>query len=445
MRGIEFVSKPHAEDVASAALTFEHIEPQTILPGERALSPGLRRVIAHGRPVWYVTDGGLLAPVSARLNGLEAEANTVRFRMTETGAAIYRVGQHTLRARPQRVQAEATDGTATRDVEYTAPAVTEATEAAIIQRGSVADLRVEHRVSPGEIKEIVWLDAAPAGIESARWWVMTYHWESETLTPTLVGGAILWRDAAQRVILRWPAPLVTDALGRELRANYRIVARLPNVVALIVNATDLRAAVYPVAVDPTTTTGSSANTASRARVSAIISATNREYESCYTLITLPDMTGNTVTAAELQLRAGAVESALSCDIYGCKNGTTWDATSNLTTMNSVRSGMGTVLQSAFTGWSANAWNYFDVLGDSTKGVAKIYTDNANPGACTFSVRWPASGRTMNTTLINMRVGDQDIPNEVNMANHQDATNYPRVEIDYTTGGGGGNGSWFFMF
>ena len=448
-RGKEFLPTVQAEDVESPALFAEVVTPITVRPEETPLQPDEKRVIVHARPVWQVSDSGALAPISTAVDsGIEtlkqvwkADGNTVRFRVNEDGLCVYKAGQHVLRARPIKSQAEATDGSTLADADQVKPTETTAQTDRVVQIGSFSSVRFEHVVEPGAIKEIAWLDSPPTGIATARWYVLAYRWDSDALTPTIVNGDVIWKTKAGKAIFRWPAPVVTDATGKELRANYRIRAANPNVIAVLVNATDLRAATYPVALDPTTTTGSGASTAGRSRVSTIISGADRRYQDHFFLITLPDMTGNTITAAQLQVYGGG-SSSVATNVYAFKTATSWNGSSNLTTMNSVAGDRGTALVSSYTSWSSSTWHYFDILGDSGKGVVKIYNANINPGACTFSLAWTTSV-TLNTTLAGPRIGDQDAGTTVEFAAYNDVTNYPRVAITYTSGGGGNTGSFLF--
>lgn len=450
-RGREFLPTVAPDDVDNPALYQEVVTPITVNPGDAPLQPNERRIIAHARPVWRVGDDGALAPIETdvepAVETLKAvwrnDTNTVRFRVTEDGVCVYRSAGNVLRVRPTKSGTEATDGSVIANADQAKPTDTTAGQTSIIQRGSFADVRFEHVVEPGSIKETAWLDVAPPGITTARWYALVYRWDSDTLTPSIVSGDILWKTAAGKTLLRWPAPVVTDATGKELRASYRMRVAAPNLITLLVNATDLRGATYPVAVDPTTTTGSGSATASGSRCSNTIVSTLREYESTYMLITLPDMTGNTVTAAELQIWVVDTDSGtMNASIYACKNATTWNNSSTISTINSVRTGMGTVVLTNQNFTSSSAWKNLNVLGGSTNGVAKIYTDNANPGACTFSVAWPSSGRTMTTKLGTAKVGDFDAGPYTQIAQYNDATHYPRVAITYTSGGSN-VGSFFF--
>jgi len=441
LRGREHLGRVAPEDLGDLRLSLEVITPETLLPGEEPLAPDQRRVTVHSRPIWHVGEDGELHPIvtdvseSTELGGRiwRSETNTLKFKVNEEGRCTYKVGQHILRAKPLKLNVEATDGTTSGDVDQVVPSDTLADKDRVVQRGSFSGVRFEHIVEQGMVKEIAWLDSMPSGLTGARWYALSYRWDSDTLTPTIKSGDVVWKTAKGKVVLTWPAPIVEDANGRELRANYRIRAAQPNVVTVLVNAADLRGAAYPVALDPSSTTASGAAKASGSRCSNTIVSTLREYADTFMLITLPDMTGNTVTAARLEVWVIDWDSGtLNASIYACKNATTWDNSSNITTMNSVRTNMGTVVLTNQNSWTVSAWRNLDVFGDSSKGVSKIYTDNINPGDCTFSIRWPSSARTITTKLGTAKVGDFDAGPYLQVAQYNDATHYPRVTITYST-------------
>lgn len=447
-RGRENLPTVQPEDVEAPALFAEVVTPITIRPGETPLQPDEKRVIVHARPVWRVDDAGALAPISTAVDsGIEtlkqvwrADANTVRFRVTEDGLCVYKAGHHVLRVKPIKSQAEATDGSTLANADQIKPTDTTTQTDRIVQRGSFSDIRFEHIVEPGSIKEIAWLDAAPAGIATARWYVLAYRWDSDTLTPTIVNGDVLWKTADEKAIFRWPAPVVTDATGKDLRANYRMRVAFPNIIAVLVNATDLRVATYPVALDPTTTTGSGGGLANR---SIRTSNTLKKYKKAFLKITLPDMTGNTVTAATADFYrtdSDAAVSSISTYARAVADTGAWDETSTYTTLDALS--LGTAISTGQTIATGISTKTFDLFGDSTKGISKFYTDYPSGGNCTIAFEWTAWSGTLTTVITTLALAEEVNSPFCVFATRADGTNYPRVTITYTTAGGS-NGSFFF--
>lgn len=448
-RGREFLPQVQPDDLDATALYTEVVTPITVRRGEAPMKPDEQRIVVHARPVWRLDDDGKLAPISTAIeSGIEAlksvwrnDGNTVRFRVTEDGVCIYRAGSHELRVRPAKVQAEATDATSLAEAEQVKPTDNSAESDRVIQIGSFAGVRFEHIVEPGAVKEIAWLDTMPAGVATARFYILAYQWQSDTLSPAIVGGEVLWKSKDGDTILRWPAPVVTDAKGKELRASYRTRVALPNIVGIQVNATDLRAATYPVAIDPTTTTALGDSLAGR----SIRTSSTLKYKSMFVKINLPDMTGNTVTDAEWQLVATDVVNMTSnVNVYARATAETgaWDTSSTYTTLDALS--LGTAVASSASISSGAGTKTINIFGDATKGVSKFYADHPTGGAITLALSWTGYSGTLNSANASMKIGDGDVSDPyAAFAFYNNATNYPRITITYTTSGGSSNGSFFF--
>lgn len=449
-RGSEFLGRVDTSALDDGRLRQEIVTPTTVRKGEKPLKANERRVIVHPVPVWHVGDDGALAPVSTTIEAAReslkdtwrADANTVKFRVNEDGLASYRAGGHVLRVRPARARAEATGGGTVTDAVQAKPTLTTAEGSRVVQVGQFADVRFEHIVEPGRVKEIAWIDKRPEGLETARNWLLLWQYQSETLTPVIQGGEVLWQ-AGGETILRWPVPYVEDGAGRELQGQYRLRAA-QGLVGVALLSSELLTATYPVALDPTTTTGLSDVTASRSIRSPTIGGTpDRDVESWYALTTLPDMTGNTVTAAEWQVYATGYVGPLTVNWYAAKHTTSWNGSSNITTMNAVRTEVGSSVGTS-SSWTSGAWHYLDVLGDGTKGVSKIYADNPNPGACTFSLRWTDFYRTRDSVTTFPSIGSIYDGTYLDLSGITDASWYPRVVITYSSGDTN-QGSFFSFF
>lgn len=449
-RGREWLPQVQADDVSNLALTTEVVTPITVRPGEAPMKPTEQRLILHSRPVWQAGDDGQLAPVSTAVEGgieslkavWRADANTVRFRVTEDGVCIYRAGQHVLRVRPMKMQAEATDGSALADADQVKPTATTAQSDRVVQVGSFSGVRFEHIVEPGSIKEIAWLDAAPAGIATARWFVVGYRWDSATLTPSITSGAVRWKTSDGKTVLVWPAPVVTDATGKELRANYRIRVATPNVIGLLVNATDLRAATYPVGIDPTTTTALGDSLMGR---SSRRGTPDLLYRGAYLKFTMPTMSGNTVTNASLAIVASVHAGPLgNIDVYARAVADTgaYNSSSTNTTLDALA--LGTAVSTGNTFAAGTGSKTVNLFGDSSKGVSKFYADYPGGGELCVAMLWTGFTGSTNGGNASLKLGDEDILTPfIEFVAYNHATNYPRITITYTAGGGSSAGSFFF--
>jgi len=439
-RGREDLPTVAADDVDNPALYQEVVTPITVRQGEAPIAPDAKRVVIHARPVWRVADDGALAPVSTAVEaGIEnlkavwrADANTVRFRVTEDGVCIYRAGPHVLRTRPMRIQGEATDGSALAGADQAKPSETTVQTDRVVQIGSFSGVRFEHIVEPGAVKEIAWLDSAPEGIATARWFVLAYRWDSDTLTPSIEAGEVLWGAAEGKTVLRWPAPVVTDATGKEIRAQYRIRAATPNVIGLLVNAADLRAASYPVGIDPTTTTVTGDNLANRSIRTAVATS---QYKAMYYKLTMPTMSGNVVTDCTVHFNSTINNGPLgNIDIYARATADTgaWDDATGYAAMDALA--MGTAVSTGNTLSSGTGVKTLNVFGDSAKGASKFYADNPTGGSMTICLKWSVwSGSLISaTTVLNLGDGDTEA-NYASFSTRASALSFPYVTITYTAG------------
>lgn len=448
-RGREHLPKVQAEDADNQALYQEVVTPITIRQGEAPLDPKQQRVVLHSRPVWRVADTGELAPITTSIEGgvenlkavWRADSNTVKFRVTEEGVCIYRVGQHVLRIRPMKAQSEASDGSVVAEADQAVPTDTTAQSDRVIQVGSFSNIRFEHIVEPGAVKEVAWLDSSPAGIATARWFLIGYRWDSDTLTPSIVSGDVLWKTAGGKTVLRWPAPVVKDATEKELRAQYRTRIATPNIIGLLVNASDLRSATYPVGIDPTTTTVTGDNLANRSIRTAIATS---QFKAMYYKLTMPSMSGNTVTDVTVDFNAVVNSGPMNnLDVYARATADTgaWDDSTNYTALDALA--MGTAVSTGNTLSSGTGWKTINVFGDSSKGASKFYTDNPGGGSMTICLKWSAWSGSIISAVTLLSIGDGDLETRfADFSPRASALSFPRVTVTYTTGSAA-VGSFFF--
>ena len=437
-RGRTHIPSVATSDTSNPWLRTEIVTADTLRQGEKALQLGEKRAIVHGRPIWYHGDQDAITEIDTDVEMAtedsrsvwKSDRNTIKFRVRDDGMAIYRVHQHVLRARPSRRGVEKTDGSEARGDDSTDPTSTAVDGSKITQLGQFADLRFEHEVLGGSIKETAWLDSKPTGLAGNRWYRIAWDWTSATLTPTIIRGDIHWR-VNNRTIIRWPAPIVMDDEGEELRAQYRL---LTGKVMLLVRAADLRTAAYPVGIDPTSTTDQTDATVALSLCESG-SSSSADFESSYFQITLPDMTGNTVSAAEFQVYTSLSSDTVTFDVYAAST-----AAFITTTDHSVLEAfaMGTVLHEDLVSADTTGWNYADITGDASSGVIEFYDDDITGGLITVLMDWVPFAATVSNERTSIRLGPSG--GDQRYASQTDATNYPRIEITYTAGGGGPSGT-----
>lgn len=427
--------KQHIGTIDPAALDdprlyTEVVTPDSLLSGEKPLKANERRMIVHSKPVWYVDDQGNAAEISTLLEEVtedgapvwKADANTLQFRVRDDGVCVYRAVGHRLRVRPSRIHLEDSDNVESGAIDQIKPTLTAKQGSRVIQHGSFPGVRIEHEVVGGTIKEIAWLDTKPKGLGGKRFVALIYQYESQTLAPVNIDGDIHWQ-ASGTTVMRWPAPVVTDANGKTLRAQYRL---RDGFVGLLVMAADLRKASYPVAIDPTTTTGSSDATATRSTRSSGSSG-SANYKQMFNKIVMPDLTGYYAVDAEFHVYCNVSGGAVDVDVYAAATGA-WDTSSSYSTLEALATG--TAIDTGVTVAAGVGWKYIDIFGSGLKGVNKFYDDDITGGDLTVALDWADWASTLGAESTTGRIGDSGGIQEYGIYN--DATYYPRIEVTYSS-------------
>lgn len=197
-----------------------------------------------------------------------------------------------------------------------------------------------------------------------------------------------------------------------------------------------------------TTTTSGAGLASRSTRTNDL-GDGRWYKGAYWNVTMPDMTGYTVTGAELQLNlTGISGTGPTMSVYARAEADTgaWTSSSTHTTIDALS--LGTAVLTGQVVSAGTGVKYFDITGDSGKGVLDFYADHPTGGDLTIALVDEGFSGTLTGASTELHVGNDDTsptPGTVTFAIHSDATLWPRIAIAYTTGGGGGTnvGSFFW--
>ncbi len=394
-----------------------------------AVSPGKIRI--HSRHIRYGDDDGVQQPIVLDLQRDGADLveirNTIRFRSNDSGRVSYQVGAHSLQMRlvDRTLQHLLNVGVET----LTAiPEVTKVNSRCVRWVGMLGDeFEIGYEVLAGSVKETITLPAMP-DLGSAEAYEIGWQWQSNTLTPELVDGAVHWKDADGNVPLRFPAPKAWDVAGPTrgsiptqfvLKGN-RLGVRLP--------ADKLKTAMYPVVIDPTATTGASDVTDSVGIYEDI--EFDYFYQASFIKFeNLPDLTGYNIDAASLFLYAESNSSGEAYDFY-CDVTGAWTSASSVSTL--VALSFNGVVDAASGPVSTSTWYEFDILGDSGKGIKKIYDDaSGDPSAVVATVKMNWTSETMAPGDKNAHIIGIGYDPSVQFADDNDATYYPYIEIDYS--------------
>ena len=406
----------------------DHTQPNDPALFCEAVAPGKVRV--HSRPIRYGDDTGVQRPITVNLtrSGTDwvEDRNTIRFKASDAGHVGYQVGDHRLQLRlagralqrPSEVSEETPTAT---------PTVTRPDGSRVLWDGMLGDeFHVEHQVGPGIVKEIITLPAEPP-LGTAETYAIVWQWQSATLIPMLLDGSVHWRDAQNETIIRFPRPKVWDASDRVITGVFGL---LGDRLRIAISADELRAAAYPVTIDPTATTGSADVTDSVSIYEELVHGSYDDYVKAFAkFINLPDLTGYAIDTASVFLYGEETELVdpytLHFDITGA-----WTGASSVGTLDALSFNDST---DSDTGSTLNTWQENNILGDATKGLQKIYDDaGMDPSAltATLMIRYLyyagyTSDTTRNGSLMMGHKGD------ARWAEDDDATYYPRIEIDYS--------------
>jgi PKD repeat protein len=438
-QGIPLVDRVDVLDTQNPALHFRMRLPGSELAGDPVLEADQRLVEAFPHPVFYAeeADNGQLLPVVIDLSEeVQADGstvwredrNTLKFRGDSEGRQFYRLGQYRLRFAPLGVLSENTDLAVLRQRLATRPAsVTRNRADRLTQLGVFgADIDFEHVAAPGQVKEFATLLSQPDYPEDAAWWMLAYRWASNELNPVLVDGAVHWQNDAGTTILRFPPPVVWDDEGAPLRSAYRI---RNNLVGVVIPTADLDAAVYPVVIDPTVTTGQ-ADTSANTGI-YFVDHGDDIYTDMFARIALPDLTGvSSIDGASFYAKIQTTQGGNISTVAYCEDKGAWTEATGHSTLNAFSFSASTDSQtlSATSGWVS--WN---ILGTTTTtGMAKIYTDDDSPEPCTVKTTDTAETDSPDGKTTGLQLGDTDGgPHRQFYGRTAASADAPYIEIIYT--------------
>ncbi len=392
-----------------------------------------RTVTSHLQPIWHIDADGKyqrnVVDMQDDGTGYYENRMPVQFRADHDGRAVYKIGNHVLRMVPLAARVWDDGETTLREKLARVPSNRIRAASNIIKHMGMFgdDVEFEYRVSPGTIKEYVTLPTKPDLSGASKSYVIVWQYASPALTPELIDGAILWKTGTGRVLFRNPAPDVWDNDGAHIPSRYRIGT---NYIAVIMPVSALNVAIYPVVIDPTTTTS---------QADALANRTTRDnapddlFKSAYCRFNLPDISGGTVSAADLQLNAvnaiGSVQFSVQATDVGF-----WDESTLYPALEALSFDTATLTGQSI---SSTGQNNFDVTGSVSNGIIKAY--NASATIISTKLNWTnggGPGTTVDSQQTAIILGEQFNPAEQIFRARIDATNYPRLNVTFDVAGGG---------
>ena len=399
---------------------------------------GQRTVTSHLQPIWHVDASGNYQRNVVDLQddgtGYYETRMPIQFRADHDGRAIFKIGNDVLRLTPFAATVWDNSGGTLRERLATAP--TEKLKQAknfIRHNGALGDeAYFEYEVTPGKIKEYVTLPVVPTLPIGSKHYVLLWHYSSQTLTPEIIDSEIHWARDSGKTILRSPPPDVWDKNGNSLNAQYRIRGQY---IATVMLVSELRTATYPVVVDPTVTTVQADTLANR---DVYESDRDNKWQSAYMRFLLPDISGGSITAADIQLRPTGVNADLEFSVYctdvSAQSGGEWTDSTGHAVLDAFTFDAATAtLQKATVAGD----KFYNITGSASNGITKAFDDAAT--WVTIKLDWTnGPAFTVNTTGTGLTLGDQG-PGEdiISFQTRASSSFYPRLNITHEPAGGGG--------
>jgi len=349
--------------------------------------PGVAR--AHVRPVHYVDSRGELHRIVVDLerdgNVLREDRNVVQFEANSaTKRCQYSVGRNWIRLTLHGRGGEDGVGASVGHIPASVPVQLKSAHNKARWSGALGTgVSIDYQVLPGRVKEIITIGERPE-LGTSEAYLISWRWAASGLTPTLEDGAVVWRTAGKDAAMRMPKPVSWDAEQAPLTAFYRVDA---TTLAIVLDATELAAAAYPVTVDPTVDSSDASESAST--FEDAFDVDDDGYHQAFILIPLPDLTGFTsIDAAYLKVYSasgGDEDCDVHCDALSAGSGEGWTSASGFAVLEALS------FNAATASISANpsaGWNSYDVLGSAgTNGIAEIYDNDASPTDCSVKLHW----------------------------------------------------------
>lgn len=280
-------------------------------------------------------------------------------------------------------------------------------------------IRYESEVRPGSVKENIILERMPENP------TVLFDFDvsaGATITPQDAAGDLIWVNNGGQIVFRMLAPYVFDANGEELQSSYILNK---DSYGIVVSPKALEGATFPVTVDPTVSTNQAAQTSYRYTYEEL--GSNDDHESSYLEFTLPDLTGETITAATCTLTNTDTGSAINPVSIYCDDQADWSNATGQATLDAFSFGA-TTDSVNFEGTAGT--ETFSVFGAAgVNGLAKIYGLDASPDPCTIKIFDPNMGATTDSVSTGIRIGTGS-GSSIIFLNGSDATNYPYITITY---------------
>lgn len=283
-----------------------------------------------------------------------------------------------------------------------------------------------YRLQAGALKEVIRARAiVKSRIPVAANYVLIAWDYTSSLTPQAINGntSIAWLDNDGNRILETAPIVMKDANGERTTGQY--VVR-QGFVIMALPAAWMRAATYPVDIDPTITTFTD--------ISSLRSGLHNYYKM-FVKFTLPtfDITP-TFSAATFKVYcndASDESTGTTVSTYCFDDETNlWSTGSNATTMNAVATSKGTATDSGDTIDYFSTWYTLNIVGDAAKGLTKVYADDSGaPGSCTVLVEYN-SGTGATTTTSSLELGDDT---GLDWKDFDAVTNTPYIEYTVSNG------------
>jgi hypothetical protein len=364
------------------------------------------------------------------------DTNTIKTEVRSEGEVWIRLKGYSVRVRLESEQAESDLGA----VQDSTAAVKPKTENPEPNKVKVTDavgsnLEFDYEVQPGGLKETITVHAKPK-LGTSKTWAIVWDWAAEGLTPAISGDRqrIEWKDTRGETRLVFRSLNVWDAEDATIVAQYRIDGRK---IAVVLSSRDMDKATYPVTIDPTYTTDDTEATDSL-RITEANYNPGRGYYRGFVKFTLPDLSGSTVTGATFNYYAYySVGTPPTWDVYCAVPSQAWTSSSGVSTMGTVAGQMGAITDADETR-SGTGWTQSDVSGSvGNDGLVDIYNSDSSPDPCTVMIEWNSfsDGTPVPDDSDSGAFVIGEINDRFSFRGYDDATNYPYLEIDYTSGGG----------
>jgi hypothetical protein len=286
------------------------------------------------------------------------------------------------------------------------------------------DISITTKSLPGELKDTVVISKLPAKTDLEEPFGVVFEYASD-LVPRISNAEVLWATDTLDV-LKWKAPSGWDANNVPVPLEYSVDAA--NSEITLSTTAPVGEYELPLYFDPTTTTAQVDATANRSVYQGLFPDDESFYTYAFIKITAPAIPG-AVTGATLDVVATVSGGTVGFIISG-DTGLTWDETSTAATLKALDPTVGI----ATTSESSSGSKSYDITAFATDAYA-----GGTPSPFTFEFRAtdpspsPPSDNLASTSLTLGEDGTGTYA-KMGIANRSDATDYPRVVLNYSAVG-----------